>query len=93
MKAKCINDAGWVQKRYFKILRWLCGEWEDGTGPKEGEIVTVVNEYWEEGELYYILKEWPLKHDEGFEASQFVPLKEGYNTVKFEEIKEKSCIN
>jgi hypothetical protein len=85
MKVKCINENGWVQDRRL-LFRWLGGKEIDG--PKNGDILTVIDEHWAEGMRYYRLKEWPTKKEEGWEADCFVPLETRFESVSYEEIKE-----
>lgn len=85
-KAVCINDSGWISD---KSILWGLIEWEkDEPGPKEGEIVTVVGQYWSEGKLYFVLKEWSDDEDDGFSAEEFRPIEANFQTVSYEKVME-----
>jgi hypothetical protein len=96
MKVKCIKGGGW----YF-ANSWVRKHWwskkkrKPANGPKKDDIVTVKEEFWSDGELYYRLVEWPRKDNAGYDASCFVPLQEPtteYKEVDFTEIKKKTPI-
>jgi len=88
MKVFCINDLGWFEVRnYFLFTKEV-----DCDGPDYGDILTVTREYYEKGELYYDLMEWPPKNNnDGFLASCFIQLSdidetELVNTIKVETV-------
>lgn len=88
MKVRCINDQNrWVR---VDIEWWQFWIKRESRGPKENDVVTVENEFWWRGNLYYDFVEWP---GESYLASEFVPIEEQYESVKFEEIKEKASVN
>lgn len=95
MKVKCINSDGW---EFANLTAWqsfvikITGR--KPIGPNFNDIVTVVSEYWELGELYYHLMEWPDKNNEGgYNAKCFEPLELKYEKVSTEQIKEKASAN
>lgn len=82
MKVFCINSVGWD---YDKFYLWgLIGPVKkDCDGPKYGDTLTVANEYYAEGKLYYHLIEWPpCEGDNGFEAACFIPISEIEESVE-----------
>lgn len=91
MKVRCINKTGWIWIRRVKSF------WRKNTakanGPKLDDIVTIRGEYWDEGQRYYLLVEWPCKDNSGWIASQFEPIVEQFQSVTFEKIKEKASVN
>lgn len=93
MKVKCITPAGhsnfWVETRVFLWLR--LGE-KKVDGPKEGDIVTVVGEYWDRGECFYLLKEWPTKENEGWNSNCFVPIEPAFEKISYNEIKKENPV-
>lgn len=71
MRVFCINSDGWYESKKFL---WFKRD-VDCDGPTYGDIVTVVNKYYEGGILYYNITEWPpCIGDNGFEAECFIPL-------------------
>ncbi len=90
MKVRCINNLGWVETDR-KIIGIKLPD-RNCDGPAYGDTLTVLNEYWEKGEKYYILLEWPCGKD-GWAASGFKPIPEQYETVSFTVIKEKAGVN
>lgn len=72
IKLFCINSDGWIER--VKFL-WFFKYWKECSGPTYGEVVTVIGSYYDEGELYYELREWPPgKNNDGYEASCFIPI-------------------
>lgn len=88
MKVKCINEGWWVENRRFLWRRFK----RKVDGPKFGDILTVIDDDWEEGIRYYQLKEWPTKKEDGWQADCFVPMENQFERVSFEHIKESNPI-
>lgn len=80
MKYKCINKRGWQSER-SGFQRIVFGRHKDVEGPKFGDIVTVIGEYYSSGKKYFYLLEWPATNKtRGFEARGFVPYDEDEET-------------
>lgn len=96
MKVKCIRGNGtWEHIGKFittGILFWKTIQKVYTTGPEEGDIVTVLSEFWDEGVKYYRLVEWP-KGTFGYDSRNFKPVEEQYDKIKVSEIKEAPCVN
>lgn len=85
MKVRCTNDKGWVFSDVFiKKWPWSKKKNKPWKGPKKGDIVTVVNEYWNDGEKWYRLMEWPVPNNGGYNSKHFTPIDE--EQAKFEEV-------
>lgn len=92
MKVRCIAKGTWKWTRRKKD--WLGNrKTKIINGPKYGDVVTVENEYWFEGQKYYRLVEWPDEQDGGWEAKQFVPIEPKFEKVEFEKITEKEPVS
>lgn len=74
MKVFCINDLGWVTGKKYLFGLYKKTVWT--YGPKYGDINTVTDEYYLQGDLCYELMEWPNDNDGAFVASSFIPLSE-----------------
>lgn len=88
MKVKCINSSGeWVEfkkKSFFRKEKWV-----KSTGPKYGDIVTVTEQTYHEGVLYYEFLEWPSKKPadpDTWIAEMFTPLQEQLQAVTYSEL-------
>lgn len=96
MKVKCIkpDDGLWnvVPEAYTTSgsLWWKKKKRATRKGPKKGDILTVVGEYWKEGEKFYELMEWPPY---GYSSTSFKPIDEVYEKITTEQIKEKASAN
>lgn len=87
MRVKCIKkekpDGWWV---VYKVLGIPV---KFGKGPRYNDELTVIDNYWRDGELYLQFKEWPGNF--GFTAEGFVPIdepKEQYEEVSFKKLKQ-----
>jgi hypothetical protein len=95
MRVKCVvSKSGWLFEG-VRIRRFFWEKWKDkpANGPKKGDVVTVENKYWSNGELYYKLVEWPNGY--GYISKAFEPLdddkeekKEEFKKVSFTEIEK-----
>lgn len=95
MKVKCINTSG-LWECFGRSTLWglLPLPNKIVKGPKFGDVVTVVDTNWCEGDKFYELLEWPDSADEvGYLANQFVPLEEQYEQVSFEQLKKEKPIS
>lgn len=93
MKVRCINNAGWIKcDRKFMGIKLPD---KDCTGPKFGDIVTVVDSSYQEGEKYYTLLEWPptAKDDCGWISTMFEPIQENFESVKYSEIRKEEKVS
>lgn len=85
-KVVCINDTGWTSDKSFL---WGTIKWEaDSVGPKEGDISTVVGQYWSDGKLYLVLKEWSDDEDDGYAAEEFRPIETNFRSISLEKVME-----
>ena len=83
-KVVCIN-GDWIDANWFDRLKErLFGRTK--ADPKEGEIYTVVSE----NEAYYTLDE--LDHNEAWDKSGFVPVRDNFIAISFEKVIEVELI-
>ena len=76
MKVECIDDNVWVKKPK-KYLFGLIARVQKTKGPKKGEILTVVDHRWEDGDKYYLFVEWP--GGSAYNSIHFKPLTEQFD--------------
>lgn len=91
MKVKCIAKKPWVM--IPRKANWLGRRTPRPTkGPKDGDVVTMGNEYWYEGVKYYQLVEWPDELNSGYDSKWFVPLEQEFEKVEYETIKKENPV-
>lgn len=86
-KAVCVNGGGWCYDKEF--LFGLFKMTFNSTGPVKDEVVTVIGEYSDDGENYYVLKGYSEDIDDGYLSSCFVPIQENFQAITYEKVMEK----
>ena len=68
MKWVCIKDGDWNATNY--------SAYPNGFGPKEGDVVQVIDSYTDEGKTFLVLKGWEVFHGIrcGFHSIWFRPI-------------------
>jgi len=92
MKVKCIAPPNWVKKGEF-VKKWFWGKKKEKNckGPLYGDIVTVENEYYNDGIKFYCLVEWPAYG--GYDSKWFIPIEPEAESVTFEKITKENPVS
>lgn len=81
MKYKCIGTGPWIQERRWRLAQIIFGRHKVVDGPLCGDIVTVIGHFYDKGEKYLYLLEWPSQDEtDGFNARYFAPYDEDHET-------------
>jgi hypothetical protein len=86
-KVVCINEHGWTE---MNQVLWGLFKWKKRCiGPIKDDIVTVLRSYWEDGLEYYVLLEWPVENNEGWQVKDcFAPIQENFQSISYERVRE-----
>lgn len=89
MKVICTNGGNWYSLHgYIKKHWWSKKKNEPVNGPKKDEVLTVIEEDYDEGEKYYRFMEWPKR---AYLSKYFRPIDEEqaqFKEVTYSEIKK-----